>query len=956
MELSFVKSTSVFILLLLQAFGLSAQSSVVLSGRVLDGDIGYELVGASVTLMRGDSTVVDTARAEQREYINRAWTQMSKFGIAVPKEEGDYIFKVSYPGYDTLYVSYRMPGAAKRQSAIELAPFQMKRKARGLDEVVVRATKVKFYNKGGTLVYNADAFNLADGSMLDALIRQLPGVELKENGQIYVNGRFVENLLLNGKDFFKGNSRLILDNLGAYTVKDVAVYDKRGERSEFLGRDIAGDKEFVMDIRLKKEYSRGWIVNAEGGLGSRERYLGRVFAMGFTDNSRLTLYANLNNLNDTRKPGQSDGWNPGMMKTGVLKEKQAGFDYRVESPLHTRSARGQVVFEHSALDDWSASNTTNIFSQGNTCEQSFSSLRSGNYSLKTDHSLYTQHGRYNLTVAPDFAYRHYDNTSENLSASFTGELDLLDAGTLRDLLVSTDDSLRKRLINRSITGLSARGHETGGGLKASSTVKMPGGQDYATIEARASLGSDHSESLHDRRIDYARPSLSTEELRQRQRGHPNRRVGAGGSAGYTFVASRHLDMALTYGFDYSESKKNSALYILENTAGGFSALDVRSGVFDPSNSYASTERSYTHTVTPSLNFNKEYANGTLRLQLAAPFNIRHRTLRYTGSGTDTLVTHSSLTPSAYDTFANWTTSDRKHRFGMQYILTPKDPDMISLVDVSNTADPLNIYKGGNDLKSALSHSLVASWRMTLRPHSVYNSVLLTGDMTANALVNGYTFDNRTGVRTFRTYNVSGNSRLGVEEFFSFSFGRGGCLSLESTTGFDAVNSASMIGEDVREPSKQSVRNRLVSQTLRLEWGFSGQKIGLVGSGLWRSAKSRYEGFADFNSSDLKAGLTGLFKLPLGFQISTDCTLYARSGYSGAEMNKSSLVWNGRLSYTAFKGMFIFMLDGFDMLHQLKNVNYAVNAQGITESYSSVMPRYVLLHVQYRLNIKPKKRI
>ena len=76
------------------------------------------------------------------------------------------------------------------------------------------ATKVKFYNKGDTLVFNADAFELAEGSMLDALVSQLPGVELKKNGQIYVNGRFVENLLLNGKDFFKGDNSIMLDNLG----------------------------------------------------------------------------------------------------------------------------------------------------------------------------------------------------------------------------------------------------------------------------------------------------------------------------------------------------------------------------------------------------------------------------------------------------------------------------------------------------------------------------------------------------------------------------------------------------------------------------------------------------------------------------------------------------------------------------------------------------------------------
>ena len=92
--------------------------------------------------------------------------------------------------------------------------------------------------------------------MLDALIRQLPGVELKDDGRILVNGRYVENLLLNGEDFFKGEPSVMLENLPAYAVKDVKVYDKDGELSEFLGKKT-GDEELVMDVRLKREYSVG---------------------------------------------------------------------------------------------------------------------------------------------------------------------------------------------------------------------------------------------------------------------------------------------------------------------------------------------------------------------------------------------------------------------------------------------------------------------------------------------------------------------------------------------------------------------------------------------------------------------------------------------------------------------------------------------------------------------------
>lgn len=171
-----------------------------------------------------------------------------------------------------------------------------------MQEITVTASKVKFYNRGDTIVYNADAFITAEGSMLDALIRQLPGVELKEGGAIYVNGRYVESLMLNGKDFFKGNNKLMLENLAAYTVKNIEVYERQQEIDRIVGADF-GKKLLTMDVKLKKEYNQGFILNADAGYGTSDRYLGKLFAMWFADHARVSLIGNANNLNDVRKPG-----------------------------------------------------------------------------------------------------------------------------------------------------------------------------------------------------------------------------------------------------------------------------------------------------------------------------------------------------------------------------------------------------------------------------------------------------------------------------------------------------------------------------------------------------------------------------------------------------------------------------------------------------------------------------
>lgn len=146
----------------------------------------------------------------------------------------------------------------------ESSPYSVEM-MKALDEVTVTATKVKMVVRGDTLVYDASAFRLSEGSMLDALVGQLPGVELKDNGQIMVNGKFVKSLLLDGKDFFKGDPNVALKNLPAYIVKNIKVYDYIDDALKASGERQKKGDNLVLDVRLKKQYQKGLIANVEGG-------------------------------------------------------------------------------------------------------------------------------------------------------------------------------------------------------------------------------------------------------------------------------------------------------------------------------------------------------------------------------------------------------------------------------------------------------------------------------------------------------------------------------------------------------------------------------------------------------------------------------------------------------------------------------------------------------------------
>lgn len=220
-------------------------------------------------------------------------------------------------GYEDAWMPLNIDGGNEGAWMLDEALELRKIKENKLSTAVVTATRVKMYYKGDTLVYNADAFKLPDGSMLDELIRQMPGVTMNEEGEIFVNGRKVDELLLGSRSFMNGNKKVLLQNLPYFTVKDIKIYDKRSDLSEAFGRDVDARK-YVMDVNLKKEYSRGYIANMEAAGGTSHRWLGRGFLLGFTDRWRYSIMGNMNNVNETRHVGGDGHWTPATMPRSLL--------------------------------------------------------------------------------------------------------------------------------------------------------------------------------------------------------------------------------------------------------------------------------------------------------------------------------------------------------------------------------------------------------------------------------------------------------------------------------------------------------------------------------------------------------------------------------------------------------------------------------------------------------------
>ena len=267
------------------------------SGNVEDGFLEMPLPHAKVSICRVDRSVIVDSAAMFTAYNHDLRPLFSKYTAKLTTDAKELLIHARLKGYNDVW---KLVSIGKRQTEVEVSPIRMRKTMEiELREVVVKATRIKMFYRGDTIVYDATAFKLPQGSMLDDLIRQMPGVTMNDAGEIFVNGRKIDELMLGSRSFFKGNRKVMLENLPYYVVKEIKVYERQTDKSMALGYDVE-PKQYVMDVNLKEEYQRGYIANVEAAAGSNELWLARAFGLMFTDRYRFTLLGNLNNVNETR--------------------------------------------------------------------------------------------------------------------------------------------------------------------------------------------------------------------------------------------------------------------------------------------------------------------------------------------------------------------------------------------------------------------------------------------------------------------------------------------------------------------------------------------------------------------------------------------------------------------------------------------------------------------------------
>ncbi len=636
---------------------------------------------------------------------------------------------------------------------------------------------------------------------------------------------------------------------------------------------------------------------------------------------------------------------------------------------------GNVNLNYTDNDNAWGGNSTTFLPGGDTYDVTKSITNSSNFNVSTNH-LYKKNGKFSFSVNPWFNYHNNDNASTYQNGTFSTlpenyYTEVIDSLFRADNWLADNRTQNVRdLINRY--GYRSMQHSRGsnGGVSFWSYFRIPFSPDGISIEADINY-SDNNSTYFDHYVrNYTENGAWQDDVRNRYRSSPSNSFGYHLMAKYFWRWTGKIMFNPRYTFNYSSNSSENQNYRLDWLEGNAnqplgwlpSNAAALLEALDPTNSYSSDQHTYNHNITLDWLFQTfETFEGRNRqvwfIQFRPNLTIAKYDYRFFSSPQDQRVQKTYCLPQA-DFNIEYNTPGNRHYLRLNGELSSTAPSMFNLVDKKFDNDPLNIRLGNPDLKP--TQKATVGFGYNARKWLEASGRQLYGNLCYNyyhnAVATSYVYDRTQGVRTNRPVNVNGNwvtwggltftTPLDKKRKFTFTTNSSG--SFYHTVDY-------MSGDANIDPIRTTTRSTNLSESLRFDYRYSILSLGLRGqAGYYRTTADR-DDFTDIDTWQLNGGVSAIIDLPWKMQLSTELTYRAIRGYDYNEMNRNDFVWNARLTQRFCKDRLALMLDAWDILGTLTDINNGVNSQTRWAYYTNVIPRYIMLRISYRLDIQPKKR-
>ena len=386
--------------MLLMTISAIANAQSRITGEITDRDTQEGVMQVTVQLLKTDSTFVVGTLSDEEGH----------FSLEAPAD-GKYILKMTSVGYKPLTKDVTV----KEGKDVALGEIVF-----GADAIMLKGTTVtgqaaKVTVKKDTFIYNAAAYRTPEGSVVEELVKKLPGAQIDDDGKITINGKQVRKILVDGKEFMTGDTETALKNLPTSIINNIRAYDQQSDMARVTGIQD-GNEETVLDFGIKPGMNKGFFGNADLGIGTKNRYAERLMASYQNSNMRLTGMFNANNTNNMGFPGGGGGGRWGG-RNGLTSNKMGGLNYNFATNDEKLELDASLRWNHNDGDTWSKSTTENFGTSmfSNRLSQSYNRSDNYNFQMRLE---WKPDEMWNVMFRPTLRITKSDNTSEGSSLTF----------------------------------------------------------------------------------------------------------------------------------------------------------------------------------------------------------------------------------------------------------------------------------------------------------------------------------------------------------------------------------------------------------------------------------------------------------------------------------------------------------------------------------------------------------
>ena len=939
-----MKKSILMMLLLLVSIASFAQERLV-SGAIIDRDTKDPIEQVTVQLLKTDSTYVTGAISNEK----------GLFHLNAP-ENGKYLLKITSVGYKPTVKRV----VIEQDKNLALGNVVVGADAIMLKGAVVTAMAQKVTLKEDTFVYNSAAYRTPEGSVVEELVKRLPGAEVSDDGTIKINGKEVKKILVDGKEFMTGDTKTALKNLPTSIIDKIKAYDEKSDLSKVTGIDD-GEEQTVLDFNVKKGMNKGLMSNIDLGIGNKDRYSARGMGGYFNNNNRFMLFGNANNTSDRGfgggGPRRGFGGGNGLNASKML---AANYNYEEKNKFKFNTS---LRWNHSDGDVWSRRSSENFMgsssSFSNSLNQNFSRSDSWNGNIRLEWMPDTMT---NILFRPSISWTTNDSRSMGLSASFNQDPYQYTEDPLSDEGIEKMDEV-DAVINRqkSVSLSYSKNNNISGMLQLNRKLNNKGRNVTLRMDAKYTDKDSKSISLQNAHLYLVQNEAGLDSTYQTNRYNltPSKDYSYSAQATYSEPLWKATFLQFSYKFTYSYSKSDRSTYDFskysfdgispEYGAWGnyLGRLDGELGDYrDDKLSRYSEYRNYTHDIQVMMRFIRQKYNLNFGVMIQPQ---RSKFIQdYQGKYVDTVRTVTNVSP----------TLDFRYRFSkmsnlrVNYRGTTSQPSISQLLDITDNSDPLNISKGNPGLKPSFTQNFRLFYNNFVQNHNKGVMTYINFSTTSNSISNKVTYDETTGGRITRPENINGNWNVMGAFMFNCSIDSTGVWNINTDTNLGYNHYVSYLSLDKSQDSpKNTTQNTTWNERLSLSYRNDWLELSLDGTLAYNHAKNKLQPNSNLDTWQFSYGPSMTLTAPWGTSLNTSLSCSSRRGYSDASMNTDEFVWNAQLSQGFLKGKpLTVMLQFYDLLHQQSTFSRAISSVSRTDTEYNAINSYAMLHVVYRMNL------